>query len=1337
MRLIDLQRTFSDYRDAEDADETDWREFLDAKGNQGKLAWSDLHTRPVSIVLGEAGIGKSCEFKLEAARLRRNGRHAFLIPLNQLVGIESWVLALGEYAGDFEKWRTGTDTGHFLFDAVDEARLTGPGALVKALQVARHQLRGAPTRARILLSSRITDWAFDEVRSAVGDHLCRPVEAALLAAQRAIAPADLSSSKDLPEPDQQGDDSDIEPFVVSLDPLSTVEASRLAESFGLSDAQGFWAAIEDGNYRFMATRPLDLRWLVDLWNERRALGTYQELLEHNVGNRLTEVNESYHAAQATVEPQKLRRGAEALAARTELSGCAYVSTRQQPAVGNGIVSALQMLTDWGPGEIERLLASALFDEATFGRVRFHHRTTRAYLAAWWVKRLIDSGVPLSRVTGLFTAAPFGTPVLIPGRRWAFCWLAAIDVRVREWVTRHFPEMVLFDGDPQAWDERTALLAFERYVQRLAEGFVPDWYNERSEFMRLARRLPGGVVARELAKPHSPWRVRSLMLQLAFHGRLQDCAGTAMEIYRDLVADDTDKRQALLTVGAIGSAEQRGSIREDLLTGHIASNELRAAALLAIDWERLDVEELAKIFAATHLEQRHRVGPMADAVLSGLLPKATATFAERLLAALLKAMRWPPVGDYTEELLEDEQTGESWLLDVLPNCLEALLRLLPLGTPAYPSVCVDAAVRVEALRNTAHVGADVMGRIHDLVKPHAPLRWAIALAIGRSEGHPYAVGSLTWGRSCVVSFDASDLAELIRRANDTGDPEAAEIWFRVAVNLAFRTQRGRTRATSLQTLCAGSQAAERTRFIADESATRVLALRKHRRGNHKERERDAKRAADFAAARDMLMRDVEHIRSGEHVRALVHLVQFSYARGGRQHLDRINYEIIREAYGVDVADALAAGLKVVWETIDVPDPANHPSSIPWVTILAFAGLQTDLDRGLRLEALTAADARRAARLAVWEFNAPPSWFEPMARIHLDVVAEALHPWILRDAAAANEAQSFHRALRMALQCSSATRSALLAPLADAAALHSIKHTATLMQVMEALRKDGRLTDAAVADTCRRAIGTSITGNGEVGEQNWLRFWFEADVVGAWRWFEEHVRARSGAEGGNLAICLARATRRLKLVSETASGDSGIDTMVRMHAFLSKHLPAPGTPVAPEHAGTFGHVVSEVHQAIPKLLASRPGIAVHHALSRIAGVTKNADEKAWLDALQREHAAREASLVSLDAEALHAIGAGLTEAPQSESQLFAQAVARLDEIRRGIEEGPFSERNLFTVGMPEKFLQLWLASKLRDTPNRHFTVTREEEMDAEKRTDVQLGCKHGNACIEISMRPAITS
>lgn len=100
----ELSRTFSEHREGT-AENEDWRDF-DATG--GKLKWKDLHEKPLSVVMGEAGIGKSIEFELEVDRLNRAGKPAFLIPLNQLVDTESWQRTLADSHTQFLKWKSST-----------------------------------------------------------------------------------------------------------------------------------------------------------------------------------------------------------------------------------------------------------------------------------------------------------------------------------------------------------------------------------------------------------------------------------------------------------------------------------------------------------------------------------------------------------------------------------------------------------------------------------------------------------------------------------------------------------------------------------------------------------------------------------------------------------------------------------------------------------------------------------------------------------------------------------------------------------------------------------------------------------------------------------------------------------------------------------------------------------------------------------------------------------------------------------------------------------------------------------------------------------------------------
>lgn len=228
--IIDLRRTFSEHTiAATDSDDQDWSQFLGER--HGRRTWTDLHEKPLVVVLGEAGIGKTFEFQSEVGRLREAGQAAFFIPLNQLSNAESWQLVLTGHDAAFDAWAASDALGYFFLDAVDEARLKSHADFERALTVVQRELGSNLARVRVAISSRVTDWSTPGVRSAVDARLTKPIERALAAKAAAEAPL-KPDSPTVPVPAVSAAQSE-EAFVVGLDPLSNSEAHRCAAAFGL------------------------------------------------------------------------------------------------------------------------------------------------------------------------------------------------------------------------------------------------------------------------------------------------------------------------------------------------------------------------------------------------------------------------------------------------------------------------------------------------------------------------------------------------------------------------------------------------------------------------------------------------------------------------------------------------------------------------------------------------------------------------------------------------------------------------------------------------------------------------------------------------------------------------------------------------------------------------------------------------------------------------------------------------------------------------------------------------------------------------------------------------
>jgi hypothetical protein len=348
-----INRSFSPFQESDESriDDDYWRFRLPSRSG---LLWSDLLKKRLIVILGEAGIGKTFEFQNEAKSLAGENQAAFFLPLNQLDAPGGFEQALIDEKDRYERWLKSEQQGYFFLDAVDEARLNSPIAIQSALIHSRETLAPHLKRVSFYISSRYTDWSVPGVRDAVLQHLLKPLISANAADFQMADPQVEAVQRRKPAA------TAIDLEVFTLDPLSSEDAKKLAERFGATPAEPFWCQVEEGGCEFLATRPLDLQWLSALWKQRQTLGTYSELLEAAVTNRLTEFNPSYVASKAVLSRAQLREGTEQLAAACILSGCAYIRVVEGDPV-SGTVTAADALPHWNPLEHLRLLGTAVFD----------------------------------------------------------------------------------------------------------------------------------------------------------------------------------------------------------------------------------------------------------------------------------------------------------------------------------------------------------------------------------------------------------------------------------------------------------------------------------------------------------------------------------------------------------------------------------------------------------------------------------------------------------------------------------------------------------------------------------------------------------------------------------------------------------------------------------------------------------------------------------------------------------------------------------------------------------------------------------------------------------------
>jgi len=1108
---IELQRTFGTYKEPQLEDEdVDWYQHFTS--NPRRLTWDDLQRSSVTVVLGEAGIGKTAELQLQAARMKASGRLSFFIPLNELVTVD-WELALGDELALFQAWLHGSQEGYFFLDAVDEARLQTHADFKRAILAVRAAVASNIQHAKIVISSRVTDWTELDVQKTVTTYLLKPISQA--GAREVARTLEMTATESSEQTNLQvirGEDnasfeaseSREELNVVTLDALSKEDAYRCARYYKLEEEAGFWAAVDEGDYEFMASRPLDLQWMVRLWNQRRVLGTYAELIEANIGERLREPNELYRHARRSLAEARLREGATELAAAMEFGGIPFIAVRDSGAFEGRVLDTFKVLDTWSPPDVQLLLTTAIFDEASFDRVKFHHRSVREYLAAKWVDAKLVQGVPFSRLEPLFVGKPSGVLTLIPSRRPVLAWLAAINVQARAWVVSKFPEILLHGGDPQSWDQQSADLAFKAATYETKRSVrIREWYKSVGDYLRIGRALSPGQVASVLDDPNASWQGLSIAYRLARHGKIYDCAGAAFEIYRGKARFDWEKTAALAVLAAVGTPIQREHILADIEAGAVSTNEMIAAALACVILSALSPARLAAIFRLTQSEGEHGTGPMADTVRRHILPKADLASAILVLQAVLLSLPRPLPGQRFEWYPSENAPERAWLLHVLPHCLLTVLNLTDrVDEQTLPSI-LDAAQQVTTLRHTGFSNKEETKRIREAINLLPELRRQVAVAISKVKDLQRPIDRLVWDYWSIVSFATEDLPELTRLANDSSvDSAERDLWFGVGVEVAIRLGNGKARAAAMRNL--RGLDGRRSEAVSERYRTWHGGARSQRKWKAEERVRQAKQTAELLQTRSKFLAKKASIESGTDSASLAQLVSLAHHCSAWGDNEGVKLDVFASQYGTEVTDSLSKGLQAYWKLTPPPNPSDFQyGQVPWEALTALAGVSLTIGDGTNFSRLSSGEVMSAAQIAAWALPGPPSWFEPLCRARSSEVEAALNPWVLNEVTHDRPGTGIRGAFVLAMHCPVDMRRSLIAGAERLVLDGSVTSNDVRKRLVHALYEDGLMSPSELDKVCQSELELLSDESLNSLDFKWLRIWATSRPDEAWNWYKERL------------------------------------------------------------------------------------------------------------------------------------------------------------------------------------------------------------------------------------------
>lgn len=432
-----IERTFQNIPEGK-LSEADRQSFLASLGWSRGMTWEDLLRSRRVLMISEAGAGKTYECREQAKRLGDAGEPAFFI--------EMAALATGDLRSQLEEeeetrldaWLSSqSDVATFFLDSIDELKLTR-GSFGQTLKCLKKGIGNQLNRARIVITTRPIRFDEQLVR-----HLLPTSTEPSEETFAKIAMRDHQAR-------QVGDEDAASDWrTVALMPLSEAQIVEFARDQGVEDPAALLDDLKKRNAQEFARRPQDLIELCADWREHKRIRTHRDQVAANVRVKLQPHDDRGEPAELSVD--RAIEGASRLALAMMLTRRMTIrhSAASDVIKDEAALDPAIILSDWKPNERKALLERPLFGFASYGRVRFHHRSVVEYLAAERLRVLRHRGMPFRALKRLLFAQTKGKTIVLPSKRPIAGWLALAEARIFEMLRDNEPAVLLDEGDPEA------------------------------------------------------------------------------------------------------------------------------------------------------------------------------------------------------------------------------------------------------------------------------------------------------------------------------------------------------------------------------------------------------------------------------------------------------------------------------------------------------------------------------------------------------------------------------------------------------------------------------------------------------------------------------------------------------------------------------------------------------------------------------------------------------------------------------------------------------------------------------------------------------------------------
>lgn len=1075
-----------------------------------------------------------------------------------------------------------------------------------------------------------------------------------------------------------------------------------------------------------------------MWNANGKLGTKQEQHRFNVASKLKDMPNRPDAG--LMSDAQAEDGAERMALAIALTRNRAIKAPDPllaQSANEPILDASEILRNWSPEQRSALLRRALFDPATYGRVRFHHRSVQEFLAASRLFKLKQAGMSVRATFRLLFAEKYGEKVVIPSMRPIAAWISLWDDDVfRELVSRA-PEALIEHGDPASLSIPNREAIINGFVTRHRSGGWRGFRFPMEQINRIASPELAGAIKRCWKTEPENAEVRELLVELIWKGPMPTCTNIVNSVATKVVNAAHHRADAIKALAACSATVQLKRIAKQMLAKPASwPPKLISSVLADLFPSHLNIDELVTLLQRHQARSRGESSDGFEWALTQIVSNNAFHFDRSGLRRKL-----------TRLVKEGTQPGGSWhevqnryhdLCSVI-----ATLCLLELETYAEH-------VPSDLLASCA-VAYHLCGRelTEDPIKAlHA---WFFDKPVLRAEVFwmetaimdEVATAEDSWNRfwnvqhhSLIGNINVSDKAWVEQALHDASGPKRQEVALQAWINIWAMEGLRRSQLTAMQASLQGNGKLtdileERTKKSRDSAAIR----RHEKEAKQWQAKRDAKekqRLADWKQWRIDLTNSPDEHFADKRLRGTIHnlfkwlnMCESSSSSNGVWH-----FRSLVNAFGQSVADRAREAFMNQWRETR-PELwserlESERNSTPYVWLHGLCGVMAEAEMPGWTKTLTSDEAKLATRYATVEMNRLASFITELATTRPEEV-DAVLGSELKAELERGASHSYLPVLQDLTHADVALKN-LLKPrlIAFLTKQRSFKAQGdknhwdhNLNEAFGILSETATESEAGkIGGVCMSQLKKSARGSLPL---IWLRGVFRFVPQQAPDLFMEWFQKIRGSKYKLLA---------LQAIASLFGDWGGIGVRITDHdqraRALGKLIRLAYRIVRPEddivHEGAYSPDTRDDAERGRSLLLSAlletPGQAAQQLIIQLSREREFRHFPDRLRQLASERAAKDAEFEAWSAASVASMDYRHELPPKGRDELFQVMIDRLEDLQHDLYNDDFSDRRTLQTITLEVEMQRSIAQKLQAMARDAYALDREPEVAEAKKPDIRL-------------------